>query len=250
MKASTKKLINTIVVLSFSTSLFVYASLFFLIVHDNDPVPVINNNKNSYCRNGKYFQPFWKPPGMDYEEEAINLLKDLTRGLINDEQSNLEKAFILMNFTYNYLNFSKRYVSTNSIYILLLRGEGMCPDFAGLFVALCTIYDISARRMAIFGNGSSPGNAHTISEVVINEDLKIFDPTCNLFLNHSVLEFHNFNMSQRLNITWDSMAKKFACFFRFFESPSIFDSYHCSYSPIYNDGEASNYPINLDLSWY
>lgn len=284
MRDLDKKMINIIVVLLFLTSIFVHANLFFLITHDDESISIVddkkshdNNEKSKEDdRLGDILYPY-----NELEIKAIDLLKNMTYGLINDNQTEFEKAIILMNFTHFYLNTTASYVDghKSSIYLTVLRGNGMCPDFAGIFVSLCRIYNIGARRIAIFGDESIPPYCHTIAEAYIDGNLKIFDAMFNMFLDHSILEFHNLNILQRRSILssiynslqlrhnvsfvdregiityytqalYISMAEWYGAFFRFFENPSIFDSYRMRYSSIYNDGEVSNFPINLDFSWY
>ena len=59
----------------------------------------------------------------------------------------------------------------------LLKGAGVCRDFAHLTIALCRALAIPARLVAAYAPGLSPMDFHAVAEVAVDGRWQVFDAT-------------------------------------------------------------------------
>lgn len=59
----------------------------------------------------------------------------------------------------------------------LLRGVGVCRDFAHLVIALCRSVDVPARMVAVYAPGLSPMDFHAVVEVAVGDRWLVVDAT-------------------------------------------------------------------------
>ncbi|MFN8052304.1 MAG: transglutaminase family protein [Acidimicrobiales bacterium] len=59
----------------------------------------------------------------------------------------------------------------------LLRGEGVCRDFAHLTVGLCRAIGLPARLASVYAPGLSPMDFHAVAEVLVEGRWQVIDAT-------------------------------------------------------------------------
>ena len=123
-------------------------------------------------------------------KETKEHLRRIATPLIEDSESDLEKALTLMNWVHNEikLDFTHGYDTYLHPIEILNNSRGGCGQYAIVFTSLCLVSGIKSRIIAIENNS---GSGHILSEVLLGDKWKVFDPHFNIYYNYSAWDLHN-----------------------------------------------------------
>ncbi len=123
-------------------------------------------------------------------EETKEYLRRIATPIVEDSESDLEKALTLMNWVHNEieLDYTHGYDTYLHPIEILNNSKGGCGQYAIVFTSLCTVSGLQSRVIGIENN---TGSGHILSEVLLGDKWKVFDTHFNIYYNYSAWDLHN-----------------------------------------------------------